>query len=36
LYLLAVTGAHWLGAVTPVGGLSLLGGWLLLAWRRKG
>jgi uncharacterized membrane protein YgdD (TMEM256/DUF423 family) len=29
LYLLAVTNAHWLGAITPVGGLSFLVGW---AW----
>ncbi|RBP50895.1 DUF423 domain-containing protein [Arenicella xantha] len=27
LYLLAVTNIQWLGAVTPVGGLSLLAGW---------
>jgi uncharacterized membrane protein YgdD (TMEM256/DUF423 family) len=36
LYLLAVTGQRWLGAVTPVGGAALLGGWLALAtaaWR---
>jgi uncharacterized membrane protein YgdD (TMEM256/DUF423 family) len=31
LYLLALTDAHWLGAVTPLGGLSLLFGWLTLA-----
>jgi len=31
LYLLALTGVHWLGAVTPVGGVSLLAGWLWLA-----
>ena len=31
LYLLAVTNLHWLGAITPVGGLSLLAGWLALA-----
>jgi uncharacterized membrane protein YgdD (TMEM256/DUF423 family) len=31
LYLLAVTGIRWLGAITPLGGLSLLAGWLLLA-----
>jgi uncharacterized membrane protein YgdD (TMEM256/DUF423 family) len=36
LYLLSVTGTRWLGAVTPVGGLALLVGWLLLlvaSWR---
>ena len=27
LYLLAITGTMWLGAVTPVGGLLLLAGW---------
>ncbi|HTU65882.1 MAG TPA: DUF423 domain-containing protein [Steroidobacteraceae bacterium] len=31
LYLLALTGERWLGAVTPLGGLALLSGWLLLA-----
>lgn len=31
LYLLALTGARWLGAVTPLGGLLFLGGWLGLA-----
>ena len=31
LYLLAVTDAHWLGAITPVGGISFLAGWLWLA-----
>jgi uncharacterized membrane protein YgdD (TMEM256/DUF423 family) len=29
LYLLAVTNAHWFGALTPFGGVSLLAGW---AW----
>lgn len=33
LYLLAITNWRWLGAITPVGGLSLLAGWLTLAWR---
>ena len=36
LYLLAFTGARWWGAVTPVGGVLWLGGWLALAagiWR---
>lgn len=31
LYLLALTGHRWLGAVTPLGGLCFLGGWLALA-----
>jgi uncharacterized membrane protein YgdD (TMEM256/DUF423 family) len=31
LYLLALTGARWLGAVTPIGGLLFLAGWLTLA-----
>ena len=30
LYLLAFTGMKWLGAITPIGGLCLLGGWLTL------
>jgi uncharacterized membrane protein YgdD (TMEM256/DUF423 family) len=32
LYLLAITGHRWLGAVTPLGGLAFLTGWLALAW----
>jgi uncharacterized membrane protein YgdD (TMEM256/DUF423 family) len=31
LYVLAVTGVKMLGAITPVGGLCLLAGWLSLA-----
>ena len=31
LYLLVATGQRWLGAVTPIGGLALIAGWLLLA-----
>jgi uncharacterized membrane protein YgdD (TMEM256/DUF423 family) len=31
LYLLAATGIRWLGAVTPVGGMAFMGGWLILA-----
>ncbi|MGC8120643.1 DUF423 domain-containing protein [Marinobacter sp. VGCF2001] len=30
LYLLVLTGIHWLGAVTPVGGVCLLLGWAAL------
>ena len=32
LYALAVTGMRSLGAITPVGGLAFLGGWLAFAW----
>jgi uncharacterized membrane protein YgdD (TMEM256/DUF423 family) len=32
LYLLAVTGQRWLGAVTPLGGLAFIAGWAALAW----
>jgi uncharacterized membrane protein YgdD (TMEM256/DUF423 family) len=32
LYVLALTGLRWLGAVTPLGGLCWLAGWLALAW----
>jgi uncharacterized membrane protein YgdD (TMEM256/DUF423 family) len=32
LYLLALTGHRWLGAITPVGGLAFILGWLALAW----
>jgi len=31
LYVLVLTGQRWLGAVTPIGGLSLILGWLALA-----
>ena len=32
LYTMALTGIRGLGAVTPLGGLSWLVGWALLAW----
>ena len=32
LYLLALTGVRWLGAVTPLGGLAFLLGWACLGW----
>lgn len=31
LYALSLTGFRWLGAITPVGGLAFLAGWLCLA-----
>ena len=31
LFMLAMTGVRWLGAVTPFGGLAFMLGWLLLA-----
>lgn len=31
LYVLALSGRKWLGAVTPLGGLALLAGWAALA-----
>ena len=33
LYLLAVTSVHWLGWVTPFGGVSFLFGWALLVFK---
>lgn len=30
LYALALSGVKWLGAITPLGGLCFLGGWLAL------
>jgi uncharacterized membrane protein YgdD (TMEM256/DUF423 family) len=36
LYLLSLSGTTWLGAVTPLGGVAFLAGWLALAisiWR---
>ncbi len=32
LYVLVLSGARWLGAVTPLGGVAFLIGWTLLAW----
>ena len=33
LYLVSLAGIRWLGAVTPIGGLAFLAGWVLLGWR---
>ena len=32
LYILVVGGVRWMGAITPIGGLCLIAGWLLLAY----
>lgn len=37
LYFLAITGIKWLGAITPLGGLSFIVGWILLfvaVWKK--
>ena len=36
LYALAITGITWLGAITPLGGIAFIGGWLCMgiaAWK---
>jgi uncharacterized membrane protein YgdD (TMEM256/DUF423 family) len=35
LYILAITNIRWLGAITPIGGLLFLAGWLWIAIRAK-
>ena len=32
LYLLALTGARWLGALTPIGGAAFIAAWVVIAW----
>ena len=32
LYLLVLTGARWLGAITPLGGTAMILGWAIFAW----
>lgn len=32
LYLMALGLPRWLGAITPIGGVALIAGWLWLAW----
>lgn len=32
LYVLVLTDTPWLGAVAPIGGAAMVGGWLALAW----
>ena len=31
LYVLSLSGMRWLGAITPIGGLAFIAGWLVLA-----
>lgn len=31
LYVLCLTGLGWLGAITPIGGVAFIAGWLVLA-----
>ena len=33
LYLMALTGLRWLGAVTPIGGTLMIAGWLVASWQ---
>jgi uncharacterized membrane protein YgdD (TMEM256/DUF423 family) len=32
LYAMSLSGLRWLGAITPVGGLLFIAGWLYLGW----
>lgn len=32
LYILAISNITWLGAITPIGGTLMIGGWGLLMW----
>jgi uncharacterized membrane protein YgdD (TMEM256/DUF423 family) len=32
LYLLALTGKRWLGAITPIGGIAFIAAWVLLGF----
>jgi uncharacterized membrane protein YgdD (TMEM256/DUF423 family) len=33
LYAVSLAGIRWFGAVTPIGGLAFLAGWILFGWR---
>ena len=35
LYAMALGAPHWLGMITPVGGVLFLVGWLILAWAAR-
>ncbi|MEZ5507308.1 MAG: DUF423 domain-containing protein [Gammaproteobacteria bacterium] len=32
LYVLAISGIRWLGAITPIGGTAFIAGWLWIGW----
>lgn len=32
LYIVALTSTRWVGAITPLGGVAFLAGWVTLAW----
>ena len=36
LYLMAIVGIAWLGAITPIGGIAFLAGWALIFLKSKG
>ncbi len=36
LYAMALGAPRWFGAITPIGGALLIGGWLWLAWNARG
>jgi uncharacterized membrane protein YgdD (TMEM256/DUF423 family) len=33
LYLLCLTDTSWLGAITPIGGICFILGWILAGWK---
>jgi uncharacterized membrane protein YgdD (TMEM256/DUF423 family) len=35
LYAMALGAPRWFGAVTPIGGLGFLAGWMVLAWAAR-
>ena len=35
LYAMALCAPRWFGAITPIGGSSLIAGWVVLAWTAR-
>ena len=33
LYILVLTGIRWMGAITPIGGVAFIGGWVTLVFK---